>query len=304
MSESPHVEARVYGFFASDHEIEGIIRSRMLDLGQIMAPPEELPPLRIEDARILQARAAEAGRSEAAFFDTQGFVLLPHASAVRDWDLDPSRPEAEQDVMRTYLPEAEALVRERLLPGRRIEVYQGPPQRRGPGTPNPDYATGVHQDYGLLPDAFEESLRAFTSADVSGWWRQRFERDDVEGFLLINLWRPVYLDGPLRHMPLAVCEPRSVRVEDCVPVSLLDITPTDLPTNQLSLRYQPDQRWYYYPAMTSEEVLAFKNYTFYKDAELRVESCFHVAFEAPDTPPDVTPRQSCEHRVSVFLLRD
>jgi hypothetical protein len=32
-------------------------------------------------------------------------------------------------------------------------------------------------------------------------------------------------------------------------------------------------------------------------------ACFHTAFEHPSTPADAQPRQSCEHPVSVLLLR-
>ena len=68
--------------------------------------------------------------------------------------------------MRTYLPEAEALVRSRLLPGRTIELFQGPPVRCGPGTVNPFYGAGVHQDYGLLPEDYADSLQAFANASA------------------------------------------------------------------------------------------------------------------------------------------
>jgi hypothetical protein len=136
-------------------------------------------------------------------------------------------------------------------------------------------------------------------------WRWRFDQDDVEGFLVIDLWRPAYCEGPLRHMPLAVCEPHSVRFADCVPLSLLDITPTGRTTSQLGMRLHPGQRWYYYPGMACDEVLAFKNYQYFKkDPEPKVEACFHVAFEELGAPADVEARQSCEHRVSVFFLKD
>ena len=125
------------------------------------------------------------------------------------------------------------------------------------------------------------------------------------GFLTINLWRPVYLEGPLLHMPLAVCDPHSVRREDCVRLSLMGLTGTGLAINQLGLRRAPGQLWYYYPGMTRDEVLAFKNFQFLKDDPgQRVEACFHSAFEEPGAPPDAPERQSCEHRVSVFILAD
>jgi hypothetical protein len=40
------------------------------------------------------------------------------------------------------------------------------------------------------------------------------------------------------------------------------------------------------------------------DAAPRLASCFHTAFEHPETPEDAQRRQSCEHRVNVFLLKE
>ena len=55
--------------------------------------------------------------------------------------------------------------------------------------------------------------------------------------------------------------------------------------------------------MTGNEVLAFKNFQFFKnDPDQNVEACFHAAFEDPGAPPEAAERQSCEHRVSVFFL--
>ena len=290
---SRDVDATIYAFFAPDFDSDGPVTGTVDDLAAIVAPFEATGPTRVRDARQLQSQSAlPADR----FFDEYGFALLDHESAVEDWDVDPSP---------VYHAEAAALIREQLLPGRRLEIYQGPPTRRGPGTPSPEYATGVHQDFGIGPDAYEEGLRAFTGAEISSGWRQRLERDDVEGFLTVNLWRPVYLDGPLRHMPLAVCEPRSVRREDCVPLRLSGVPGADQPTNQLGLRRAPGQRWHYYPDMTRDEVLAFKIFQFYKDEDSgRFDACFHSAFEDPATPPGTPPRQSCEHRVSVYVLKD
>src|SRR5947208_12769177 len=92
-------------------------------------------PFQIEDARPLQALAA----SPDEFFDGHGFVLLSHETAVRNWEADPASVE-ESDVVRIYYPEIERLIRERLYPGRRLEVHQSsPPLRRGRGTPTPQY---------------------------------------------------------------------------------------------------------------------------------------------------------------------
>jgi hypothetical protein len=259
-------------------------------------------PFQIEDARPLQALSV----SPDEFFDRHGFVLLSHETAVRNWESDPASVE-ESDVVRIYYPEIERLIRERLYPGRRLEVHQSsPPLRRGRGTPTPQYANGVHSDYGLTPEDFEVSVEAYAGRQAAQGWRRRYERDDVEGFAMVDFWRPTNMPGALLHMPLALCDPSSVEMADLVPTALTGIAPSGLPTNHVALRYNPRQRWYYYPRMGNDEVLAFRLFECRKGetdpGEFR--SVLHSAFVDPDTPADAVQRQSCEHRVGISFLRN
>jgi len=254
------------------------------------------------DARPRQAQA----RSEADFFDRHGFVLLSHETAVRDWEVTADAAETSE-VVRLYYPEIERLVRQRLLPGKRVEVHQkAAPLRRGRGTSTPQYANGVHSDYGTTPDDFQVSVEAFAGPQAGQGWRRSYERDEVEAFMMIDFWRPTNMAGPLDHMPLALCDPTSVELEDLVPTAMTGIAPTGLPTNHVALRYNSGQRWYYYPAMRTDEVLAFKLIECRKDdpAPSAFRSVFHTAFADPATPADAEQRQSCEHRVAVVILRD
>ena len=139
MAEESFVESKLFGFFAPAFVAEGRVPVRTGDQAPGMIAPEAIPPARIHDARQLQIEAQEpASFSDAKFFEQNGFVLLTHESGVDDWDADPASP--DNDFARTYLPEIEQLIRSRLLPGRKIDVWQAPPARRGPGTPNPEYA--------------------------------------------------------------------------------------------------------------------------------------------------------------------
>lgn len=281
--------AQLNGFFPVDFVADGRFSAAVGT-----APPGRpcFPPVEIRDARALQANAV----SEAAFFDAHGFVLLPHATAVRDWD---------EDVASLYLAEIDAVIRTRLLPGRHVEIQQGPHLlRRGRGTNTPFYGEGVHQDHGLTADDYEKNVVAFAGAEAARWWRLRFERDDVAGFMAIDFWRTTNMTGPLRHMPLALCDPASVAADDLVPTALTGIAPEGRETNHLSLRFNPAQLWYHYPLMTGDELLAFKIFQCRKDGESDFASCLHTAFVDPDTPTDAEQRQSCEHRVGVVVLKD
>ena len=293
--------AELIGLFPPHFTPAGRIQ---IDVGTGLAGGFRTPsfgPLEISDARAFQAQA----KSEASFFDTHGFALLAHRTAVRDWDSQDS-PEGSE-VARLYYPEIEQLVRHKLFPGRRVEVHQwSPPIRRGRDTSTPHYGSAVHSDYGLTPDDFEVSVEAYADRRAAEAWRRSYEREAVEAFMIVDFWRPTNMAGPLLHMPLALCDPTSIEIADLVPTAMTGIAPSGLPTHHVALRYNPDQRWYYYPRMRIDEVLAFKLFECRKDdpEPSGFRSVFHSAFVDPHAPHDAEERQSCEHRVGVVLLHD
>ena len=270
----------------------------------------EAPLVAIRDGRELQGQARRSRSfTEARFFEEHSFVLLDHTSAVRNWDIDPAVPTDDTEITRIYFPEIASIIRERLLPGVRVEIPQVPYLlRRGPDTPNPFYGQVAHQDYGLGADDYEENVAAYGSDEAGVAWRRQYDRDEVIGFLVINFWRTVYMDEPLRHLPLTICDPYTVEPDDVISTGLTNFTPTGRPSNQLGLRHNPEQRWYYYPGMTTGEVLAFKNFQCWKsDLRPKLRTCFHSAFDEPHPPhppEEASERQSCEYRVGVFFLRD
>ena len=281
--------AQLSGFYPPDFDALG--RQRFV-VGS--SPPGMEPAPRtaeIADARRLQA--AE-DLPEAEFLARHGFVLLTHPTEVKDWD---------SEVADVYLPEVDRLVRERLLPGRRIEIGAAPLLRRGRGTATPFYATGVHSDGGLGLDDHLHNIRAFAGEEVGERWRERYAHDHVEGLMWLNVWRPTNMAGPLDHMPLAVCHPSSLDERDLVPTAMTGLAPEGRETRHLSLRFNAGQQWSYYPRMGCDEAIVFKLAEFWKTPS-PVRNCFHTAFQHPDTRPDAEKRQSCELRVSVLVLAD
>lgn len=271
-----------------------------IDLGARQTPPPA-QEVAMHDARPLQATA----QSEAEFFAEHGFVLLPHVSAVRDWEPNMADPQ-DSEIARIYVGEIDQVIRERLLPGRRLLIWQYPVlTRRGEGTSAPQYGTGVHQDHALTPDDYQHNVAAFAGEAVGARWRERYEQDDVLGVMSINFWRTTNMDAPLRHMPLTICDPGSVAAEDIIQFAMKGIAPEGRVSHVMGLRYSPEHLWYYYPEMTADELLAFKIFQYMKsDGGPRLATCFHSAFEHPDTPDDAQRRQSCEHRVNVFVLKE
>jgi hypothetical protein len=286
------VQARLNGFLPDGYAGE---QAPPIIVGE---PPafeyqQPYPPVEIEDARLLQSGAL----SEAAFFAKHGFVLLKHSTAVRDWD---------QEVGPIYLGEIETIIGERLYPRRHIEIQQAPRLlRRGRGTSTPFYAEGVHSDGPLTADAYAMNVGAFAFEQAEQWWRARYSRDDVVGFVSIDFWRPTNMQSPLRHMPLALCAPATLDRADIFPSTMVGVAPEGRTSHHLALRFNHGQKWFYYPEMTTDELLAFKLCEFSKDdPQAAPQNVFHSAFRDSTAPVDAEERQSCEHRVGVLLMRD
>jgi hypothetical protein len=115
-------------------------------------------------------------------------------------------------------------------------------------------------------------------------------------FAIVNVWRPI--KGPLRDAPLAVCDAGSVAFTDLVPSD--QIYP-DRRGEIYVVTHNPDQRWYYAPAMQRDEALLLKCYDSAQDGTARFAP--HGAFEDPTAPDDVLPRESIELRTLVFYPR-
>ena len=281
--------------------------------------PGTQPDVKIADGRALQA-SEDDGLADfnGRFFREHGFVLLQHESSVQNWDsgafgatdavgdASVSYQADVNEIEKFYLPEVDDIIRNTLLPGERLEIDQ--PNmllRRGDNTPNPFFGSVVHNDYGMTADDYQENAVAFGNVEHAQGWRDRYDSPDVRGFMMINFWRTVHMQQPLQHLPLGVLDSSSVQRNDVVSSGLRGFTHTGEITNQLSLRYNEDQRWYYYPRMTTSEVLVLNLCEIHKDDDgSRVHNSFHSAFEEPFPEGDVERRQSCEHRVMVFLLND
>eukprot|EP00435_Cladocopium_sp_Y103_P017704 s1973_g4.t1 len=255
--------------------------------------------------KVLNARDQERleGLSKRDFFEKHGFVLLQKKTAMTaaDWmqcapkTLDLSNftgigmPKIETPVSRIYAKEVEEMVRELMPEAKEVEL-DPLCARRGPGTKNPTYSFAVHQDYGLTADDWPLMDNGFKS---------RFDEPSVKGFMAVNFWRPVApMKGPVKKAPLAVCDPGSVKLEDCIGIH---IKWDDLGyVKMLGLAHDDEQRWFYYPDMTQDEVLVFKSFQYFKSQAGRPElkTCFHTAFEDPTAPVDAEPRQSAEYRVT------
>ncbi|SDR26732.1 hypothetical protein SAMN05444161_2490 [Rhizobiales bacterium GAS191] len=244
-------------------------------------PPPGVPRSNVvADTHIVQIRDARP-IAPSLSLDREGFDLVREASKVGNFYDD-------DEVLSVYYPEAERLVRQ-ATGANRVFVFDHTVRRRVPGAE--DRRDGVSR---------QPVARVHVDhTEASGPQRVRDLLPDEADKLLtgrlqiINLWRPIR--GPLRDAPLAVCDARSVAARDLVASDLVYPNRTG---ETYAVRHNAAHRWFYVPAMETDEALLLKCYDSRTDGRARFAP--HSAFTDPTTPPDAAPRESIEIRTLVF----
>ncbi len=216
--------------------------------------------------------------------DREGFKLLRHPTAVDDLYDD-------EAVKQVYYPEIEALLR-REFGASRVAVFDA--TRRsdgGPGALNPDGprgpATRVHVDYTVKsgPQRAKDFLGEAEAARLAAAGAR---------IVQVNVWRPIR--GPVERSPLALADASSVKPEELIATD--QIFP-DRVGEIYNVAYAPEQRWYYAPRMTRDEVILIKGWDSVDDGRARFTP--HGAFALPDTREDAPARESIEVRTLVVI---
>jgi hypothetical protein len=213
--------------------------------------------------------------------DREGFELLGHRSAVRDFYND-------EEVRTAYYPEAERLIAE-ATGASRVFIFDHTVRRRVTGAGDRSVgqprqpATRVHVDH--TARSGPQRVR-----DLLGHEAEELLKGRVQ---IINLWRPIR--GPLRDAPLAVCDAQSVAPGDLVPS---DLVYRDRTGETYAVKYNPDHRWFYVPEMQPDEALLLKCFDSKTDGRARFMP--HTAFDDPTVPDGIPPRESIELRTLVF----
>lgn len=212
--------------------------------------------------------------------DQQGFALVRHHSAVRDFYDD-------EEVKRVYYPEAEQLLKD-TTGAERVFIFDHTTRRRVPGAG--DRRGGLRQPVNRVhvdhtAKSGPQRVRDLLASDAQNLLKGRVQ--------VINVWRPI--KGPLLDAPLAVCDAQSVAPEDLVPSDL--IYPHRV-GETYSVTYRPSHQWFYFRNMDIDEALLLKCYDSKTDGRARFAP--HSAFTDPETPLDAPPRESIELRSLVF----
>jgi hypothetical protein len=213
--------------------------------------------------------------------EREGFQLLTAPTSVRNFD-------DEQAVRTRYYAETISLLEE-LTGASRVVVFDHTIRRRIPGAT--DRSTGiprqpvprVHNDYTVKSGP--QRVRDLLGDEADGLLHTRFS--------VINVWRPIR--GPIRDSPLAVSDARSVHDNDLVATDLIY---PDRTGEIYYVKFNPEHKWFYAPAMRDDEVILIKCYDSVDDGRARFVP--HSAFVDPTTPAGAPPRESIELRTLVF----
>lgn len=222
--------------------------------------------------------------SDSFSLDREGFALVRHPTAVRDFYND-------EEIRKVYYPAAESFIRATLRADRVVifdhtvrRRVEGAADIRGAGPRQP--ATRIHVDQTDASGA--NRVREHLPAEADELLKGRVQ--------VINLWRPIR--GPLRDTPLALCDAASVATDDLV---ASDLIYPNRRGETYSVKFNRDHRWFYFPEMTADQALLLKCYDSATDGRARFAP--HTAFVDPTTPADAPSRESIELRTLVFHRR-
>jgi hypothetical protein len=210
--------------------------------------------------------------------DREGFGLVAHRTDARDLRDEPA-------IRAVYYPEMERLVRAHTGAARVVAFDHN--LRSATAT---ERQTGVqapvrypHNDY--TERSAPQRVRDLLPAEADRLLQRRFA--------VINTWKPIR--GPVLDAPLAFCDAGSIAPSDFVAT---DLRYRDRAGEIYSLRFNAAHRWFYYSAMSADEVLLLKCF----DADAAHASfTAHSAFDHPDAPAGTPPRESIEVRTLAFF---
>lgn len=202
-------------------------------------------------------------------------------------------------VQQLYYNEIAALLRQRLGCAH-VHVFSHSvrnKQREGERS-NDD---GVVQGYGFGPHV---DVSAYDAAAICEGMTARAESNYGYSLrkgrcLYVNAWRNIDT-SPVEADPFAVCDARSVVAPDDIVLFHLETPAYGIVQYRLGNAHLNRHRWYYFPYMSNDELLVFKQWD--SDPDLPARFCFHSAFQLPwQYHPSIVPRQSCEVRALCFF---
>jgi hypothetical protein len=225
---------------------------------------------------------------------SSGFELVNSPSAVKDfYDCD--------EVMATYYAECKAIAKS--LTGAHTTftfdhiIREPGKQFSGGGTDRSFRETGVERGGGYIGSVHMDYTDRTTWDEYLALHGETVPQGANHVYAL-NFWRP--LSATAHDNPLAVCDARTVSAKDLLEVDVYGYGAENYSWHEIgietfSVSISDQQRWYYYPELTPDDVLVIKSYD--SDGVIGT-TCPHASFTHPQ--PQGVARRSIELRVLCF----
>jgi hypothetical protein len=233
---------------------------------------------KLEDHRMRIRNARLASPS----FASQGFALLARTTDIDFRD--------KESIEARWHPQVQRLVRE-LTGARAVFPFLGI-LRGGESEEAGGPALMAHVDFTA------DTLRTWVARLAGREGEEHARRRLVN----VNVWTPV---RPVENMPLAVCDASSIEPDDLLEVGFGrpeeqhdDEFARGFDSRGFVLAFNPAHRWFYYPHMLPNEVLAFR---LCDTGDASGHMTAHTAFVDPTSIPGSPKRMSYEIRTIAVL---
>lgn len=182
---------------------------------------------------------------------------------------------------------------ERLLGAKAVIVFRHCIRKRHPSFP---VSIGEKYDFEQPTSIAHVDATALSTIEELSKHEKRLA-DAVVGSTIkrvqwVNVWKP--LRGPVNDWPLAFCDASTVETKD---LAVTDMVYPTYYTENLSVAYNDDRRWYYLSDHQPDELIIFKQ----SDTEPEsLPGVPHTSFSNPSADPAESPRESIEARALVI----
>jgi hypothetical protein len=229
-----------------------------------------------------QSMAILDARGINASVDVEGFALVPHRSAVADFNdaaavLDIHRAEIAELIQSISGADAVQVNAPGILRFSEKSARAGTLNNSMP-------ARFAHVD---ITDVTAAAFAKGSAPDDKGIRRHAH----------FNVWRAVSV--PPQDVPLAVCDARSVEPDDLIVADAVFDEPgkPEWSFEGWVVAHNAAHRWHWFSDMTRDEALVFKT----NDSDPAFARCVpHVAFNDPTCAADAPPRASIEMRAIAY----
>ena len=242
------------------------------------------------EMRILDGRTADLPGWEQC-----GFELKKHASAVTDWGDD-------EQIARIHYAEMANFAKELTGADHALvssHIKRNPEEAKKHADLSP--IQFVHSDFA---DSYGDLLRKmYADGDrAAAAQREGLSPQEIAGagrLMILQFWRNI---GPTKmDLPLAFCDARTVPRDDIRPIPVKNYAGSGFDFEALGIvapEKPDDHRWYVFPEMQVDEVVAFRTYDSDMVANGEAYWTPHGAIRDPEVEPGKPARSSIELRAT------